>query len=71
MIIMERFIQQTKELMGHKTCLPMFQSVSLMFFFFFHFWGVGLWVFVVFLLPEKLLPRSLTVQQGKKEEAGQ
>jgi len=56
--------------MGHKTCLPVFQFVSLMLFFFFHFWGVGDWVFGVFFLPEKLLPHSLTVQ-GKKEEAGQ
>lgn len=37
---------QTKELMGHRTWLPVFLFVSLMCFVLFHFWGVGIWGFV-------------------------
>lgn len=64
---------QTKELMGHRTWLPVFLFVSLMCFVLFHFWGVGIWGFVAglgFFLPEELLPHGLTVP-GKREEACQ
>lgn len=51
MITMEWFRLQTEELMGHKTCLSVFQFVSLVFFFLLSLlgsWGLGFcWGFLV------------------------